>query len=148
MSVAMTSELRKLLIAANIDPAGFARKFLLWKADWPKNEYAFELFGKDGAYRSPQVPGQPDGLRHVHLMPLPDSRMYRGWLRAFRHRSRKTSDRHLVYAATKKGDYLLIFILDEPTAHQVAQMRTSADRRLMNTFCDIAEDFIEFGDIP
>lgn len=148
MSVSITSELRKELRAARVDPEWFAKQFLLWKANWPRNEYSFELFGKDGAYRSPQVPGHPTALRHVHLMPLPHSRLYRGWASAFRRLGRKTSDRHLVYVESKLRGFLLIYILDEPTAHEVALMKTKDDKLLMESFCGIAEDFIDFGDVP
>ena len=148
MSVSITSALSQQLNQANVDPVAFAQQFALWKADWPKNEYAFELFGKDGAYRAPKVDGSMDVLRHVHIMPVPGSNQHTGWLRAFRFLSRKTSDRHLVYVQDAHRGFLLIYILDEPTAHAVARMQTREDKELMEKFAIIAENYIIDGDVP
>lgn len=148
MSVSMTSQLQQQLLAVGADPQAFADLFEAWKAQWPTNEFEFELFGKDGAYELPKVDGQKYGLRHVHLMPLSQSRELGAWLKRFRFRGRKTSDRHLVYVAAERNRYLLIYILDEPDAHEVARMCTAEDRALMETFAIISEDFIVDGTVP
>lgn len=124
------------------------QQFAHWKANWPKNEYKNELFGKDGAYAAPQVSGRRDALRHVHLMPLPDSPDLPRWLRALGFESRKTSDRHLVYAESKASDYLLITIFEAPTAHSIPKMRSAGDKLAMQKLCDIAEDFVYYSVIP
>lgn len=146
MSVSITSALRDELTKAGTDPQQFTMQFARWKAGWPANEYSFELFGKDGAYCRPGVGGDLYILRHVHLMPLPGPAR-RKWLQLFRRESRKTSDRHLIYVQAG-GDFLLIYILDEPDAHSVALMRTKDDRALMESFAIIAENFIYGGDVP
>lgn len=144
----MTAALKGQLAQIGVEAEYFAQQFTLWKADWPRNEYSFELFGKDGAYRAPLVDGERDVLRHVHLMPLPGSKGLRAWITKFRHRGRKVSDRHLVYVEYKPRGYLLIFILDEPYAHSVAEMRTAEDRELMGRFALIAENYIIDGEVP
>jgi hypothetical protein len=52
----------------------------------------------------------------------------------------------LVYVqdATK---YLLIALLEQPTAHAVATMQTPEDLQRMRLFVKIAEDFIYTGNI-
>jgi len=148
MNVSITSALMRRLQGADIEPVAFCQQFERWKAQWPKYEYEFELFGKDAAYRTPQVSGRPDALRHVHLRPPPGSKDFSRWQDAFRFKRRKTSDRHLIYAQSRAEHYLLIAILDEPTAHAVAQMRTDGHRQAMRMFCDIADNFVHFGEIP
>lgn len=146
MSVSLTGQLQDQLLAVGADPKAFANAFAEWKADWPANEYESKLFGKDGAYLAPKVDGEL-GLRHVHIVPMQCEKSSRRWWKAWRYRSRKTSDRHLVYVE-HKGNFLLIYILDEPDAHSVAHMKTPADKALMKKFAIIAEDFIFDGTIP
>jgi len=148
VEVVVASAFAAQLKDAGIEPEEFRQHFESWKAQWPKNEYSFEFFGKDAAYSTPQVHGQPEALRHVHLMPLHDSVELSRWRTAFRFKRRKTSDRHLVYAQSGTDSYLLIIILDAPTAHEIARMQTSTDRALMQTFCDIADNFVYYGDVP
>ena len=129
------------------DLAAFIAAFSCWKEGWPKHEFSSELFGKDGSYVHPQVGGEKYKLRHVHLKPLADDRARRVWMSKFFRESRKCSDRVLVYAHNSRGDYLLIFILPEPDAHQVALMKSKEDIELMEGFAATAAAFLHDGSI-
>lgn len=139
--------LRALMLAQNEDPDNFAAEFDHWKSLGDSGEYASFLFGKDGAYSAPKVNGAPNALRHVHLVPLSDAGQLTRWNQAFRRRSRKTSDRALVYVSDPYCGNLLIYILDEPDAHEVARMGTPKHRTAMLQFAAIAEHFIQTGEV-
>ena len=121
--------------------------FQIWKQG---DEYHHYLFGKDSAYAKPAVDGAPYQLRHVHLVPLADSEQLKRWNVAWQHKSRKTSDRVLVYAERRTGgttSQLLIYILPEPEAHLIAAMTTHEHRELMDGFANVAAAFIDDGSV-
>jgi mRNA interferase YafO len=145
VSVFITEALAKRFKAADLDVEDFISEFSDWKAGWPANEYRFRLFGKDGLYDNPRVRGVRV-LRHVHLEPFDEDRLKR-WLHALKRFARKTSDRALVYTQNKQGDCLLITILDEPDAHEIARMETACHRDLMNAFAQVAQEWLDDGSI-
>lgn len=147
MATKLTNALRALMLAKGEDPENFALEFECWKELGVRGEYSSYLFGKDGAYSTPRVNGTPNTLRHVHLVPLLNSEHLTRWRIAFRRRSRKTSDRALVYVSDPKHGHLLIFILDEPDAHEVARMGTQKHKTVMLQFATIADHFIQTGEI-
>lgn len=131
--------------------------FDAWKAGFPGSEFTHPLFGKDGAYSRPMVDGKPYVLRHVHLMPVQDSGALERWM-ATHNRGvqkgnwgRKTSDRVLVYATRSlpggEEEHLLLFILDEPQAHETAQMKTPEAKKLMAQLASCAADFMDDGSV-
>jgi hypothetical protein len=147
MRVRITEALRTALANIGQNSAQLVRDFGDWKSLGPAGEYSSEIFGKDGAYRAPSVGGVVYKLRHVHLIPLLDRPKRRRWLEKFRVRGRKTSNRVLVYAEDGRGNYLLIFILNEPSAHDIAEMRTARDRETMKGFAAVAEAFLHDGTV-
>lgn len=84
-------------------------------------------------------------LRHVHLAPQADVAQLRRWKHAHRKGSRKTSDRALVYVSDPYSGHLLIYILDEPNAHAVADMATAPHRAAMLQYAKIADHFLQTG---
>jgi len=86
-------------------------------------------------------------LRHVHIVPFNDPQARKRWFGAFRRFGRKTSDRHLVYVADDRGNFGLIYILDEPDAHRIAKMQGAHEREIMNGFALIAENFLWDGSL-
>jgi mRNA interferase YafO len=145
--VEITDELQTSLERQDIVPGVFVSAFADWKADWPKREYSSALFGKDGAYVSPDVDGMRYQLRHVHLVPLVDRVARSQWETALRRLGKKTSNRVLVYVANGKGAFLLVYILDEPDAHDIAKMKTKAHKEIMLGFAEVAAAFLEDGSI-
>ncbi|PTT42367.1 hypothetical protein DBR23_03680 [Acidovorax sp. HMWF018] len=121
-------------------------EFSAWKARGPAGEYAFYAFGRDGEYSRPKVLGV-NVLRHVHLAPRVDPHEQAEWKRRWRKGWQKTSDRVLVYAQDQTHGYLLIYILDEPGAHEIAEMRSPEDEKLMKQMAKVASDFIFDGSI-
>ena len=119
----------------------------MWVQLPESEQYKNFLFGKDAAYISPKVGGDPYRLRHVHLVPLTELEDLEKWDKAHKRKSRKTSNRHLVYASDGRGNHLLIYILDEPSAHEVAAMRTPKNKDVMQGFAAVAEAFIFDGSI-
>ncbi len=146
MATYLTGPLRAQLEAVGGDPDGFAHAFDEWKASFPGSEFSRYLFGKDGAYHSPPVAGKPYLLRHVHLAPLADKDALRQWETDFRRQRRKQSDRALIYTSDRTR-HLLIYILDDPGAHAIAQMRTPEHAKLMRQFAAVAAEFIATGKI-
>ena len=125
----------------------FVAKFAHWKASGEAGEYSAYLFGKDSAYAklpAGMVTGQ---LRHVHLAPILDKDALAAWDKAFARGSRKVSNRALVYAQDAKGNFLLLFILNEPDAHVIAQMETVEHKTLMRQFVQVAESWAFNGEI-
>ncbi len=147
MATQLTNALRALIVGLREDPDNFAAEFDHWKSLGERGEYSNILFGKDGAYSTPVVNGAANILRHVHLVPLLDVKKLAQWNRHHQRRSRKTSDRALVYASDARHGNLLIYILDEPDAHGIARMRTHKHRAAMLRFAAIAERFILAGEI-
>lgn len=143
----VTAALRAKFIAEGADPADFVTEFEDWKDQWPKYEDDFLLFGKDGSYVRARVHGKPYILRHVHLQPL-HGKHRSTWRWLFNNYKRRTSDRHLIYVTCQAHGTLLIHILNAPTAHAVAKQKTPQDRAVMRLFCTIAENFIDYGEVP
>lgn len=112
----------------------FLEQFKLWKAEGADSHY---LFGKDGYFVFPKQ------LKHVHLVPLLDTESLANWNKNWRYRSRRTSDRFLIYAQDSNR-YLLIAILPEPVAHTFVKMDTPESKQAMEIFAKAAEDFIYY----
>lgn len=143
MDVRITTVLENKLKSDGFDSELFIQSFKEWKQG---DEFSNYFFGKDGSYYCPHVNGAPYKLRHVHLIPITIQSSLNRWNRNWKNKSRKTSDRVLVYVKNNNG-YLLITILPEPGSHQIAQMQTQKDKDLMNRFAIIAEAFIDENEV-
>ncbi len=147
MATKLTGAIREQLGELGQDPQNFAAEFDHWKSRGQGGEYSSYLFGKDGAYGTPTVNGARNALRHVHLVPLRNAVALGRWDSDWRRRTRKRSDRHLVYVSDAYYGHLLLWILDEPGSHEIALMRSPEDRTLMLQFAAVAERFIQTGEI-
>lgn len=147
MATKLTDALRAQLRESGQNPTNFAAEFDLWKSRGPNGEYSSYLFGKDGAYGAPKVNGAPNALRHVHLVPLKDLSALARWDKDWKRRTRKRSDRHLVYVSDPYYGHLLLWILDEPGSHEIATMKSPGDRELMLQFAAVADKFIQTGEV-
>jgi mRNA interferase YafO len=145
MVVKITTALKSALDSDKLDSQLFCNLFKQWKLS--KDEHGCYHFGKDSAYVTPLINGDKYILRHVHLVPVIDKDQLSLWKRRWSFRRRKTSNRVLIYVDDKKGNYLLIYILSEPDAHEAALMKTQQHRELMDGFAAVAEAFIEDGSI-
>ena len=125
----------------------FSLAFTEWKSRGSDGEYHSYLFGKDSAYTTPKVGGIPYTLRHVHLVPITQADLLLRWNKAWNTKSRKTSDRVLVYVDDGATNVLLIFILPEPDAHTIARMQTSDDKAIMLGFAEVAAAVLDTGEI-
>jgi mRNA interferase YafO len=142
MVVKITTALKSALDSEESDSSQFlCELFNQWKQ--AKDEYGSYHFDKDSAYITPIIKGDKYILRHVHLVPVIDKDQLSLWKRKWSYRSRKTSNRVLIYVDDKKGNYLLIYILSEPDAHEVALMKTQQHKELMEGFAAVAEAFID-----
>jgi hypothetical protein len=144
VQVRTTTALRSLFDAEALDIGLFCAQFEQWKLT---DEYSSYWFGKDSAYVAPAVSGDNYILRHVHLAPVADKTQLAKWNRSWQRRSRKTSDRVLIYVGDNSGDFLLIFILSEPDAHAIAAMKNQKHKEIMEGFAAVAEAFIVDGSI-
>ena len=128
--------------------AGSAQVFCTEFDSWRRTSWHV-LFGKDSPYRKPKVDGEAK-LMHVHLMPSINKGDNALWMKRWtlkRPASHRTSDMALVYVQDGSGDFLLIAILDEPSAHSVADMRTPENKATMEGFAAVAEAFCDDGSI-
>jgi hypothetical protein len=144
MQVKMTQVLRKSLESQGLNADKLLEDFATWRAG---DEFGHPFFGKDSAYGSPKVDGQKNVLRHVHLVPLNDLDSLEKWKKDDSRGSRKKSDRVLVYVSDGTKKHLLIFILDDPGAHAIADMQNQADRETMLGFAEVAAEFLDTGEI-
>lgn len=142
LGVKTTAILVSHFASTNADLPEFVTSFIEWKAAGDAGEDDSYEFGKDSAYNTPRVNGAINVLRHVHLVPIVDQRQAARWNRQWKQNSRRTSDRVLVYAEDEGKRYLLIAVLEEPDAHDIAQMKTSDNKRRMELFAAVAEAFI------
>lgn len=144
MVVNITTALKTELKADGLDSRLLCQSFKEWKTS---DEFGSYHFGKDSAYAMPTVDGQKYALRHVHLVPVLDQLQRSAWNKAWKLRGRKTSDRVLVYTQNSRGNFLLIFILSEPDAHEIARMRNPKHKSIMDGFANVAAAFLFDGSI-
>jgi len=116
--------------------------FTQWKSLGPQGEDDFYEFGKDVPYETPHVNGKKNVLRHVHLTPVIEFEKLTKWNSAWEHRSRRVSNKAMVYVDDGPNRFLLIAVLPEPYAHDICKMKTPEHKILMNEFADIADAFI------
>jgi len=125
----------------------FVADFAQWKDAGSAGEDDFYEFGKDSAYVAPRVNGEKNILRHVHIVPILDENALKKWNRKWEQFGRRTSDRVLVYVNDGGDKFLLIAVLEEPDAHEIAEMKTQQHRERMELFAQIAEEFIYNGKV-
>lgn len=142
--VQVTTALKTLLEQSGICVEEFCNQFIKWKN---ADEYSNYYFGKDSAYVAPTVDGKKYKLRHVHLVPLVDQKQLAAWNKKWQFGGRKTSDRVLIYVEDNRNNFLLIFILPEPDAHKIAEMKEPKHQQLMKRFAIISEQFLFDGTV-
>lgn len=147
MTTECTEALREQLRAVHEDPEDFRQTFAEWKAGGAATEYTYYLFGKDGGYGMLPFQMSTGSLKHVHLVPLLDPVALAKWDRAHDREQRKVSNRVLVYAEDSRGNHLLIYVLDEPDAHEIAKMKTPGHKQLMRQLTTVAETWAFTGKI-
>lgn len=138
MNIFHTQIMTRYAQASDIDLVLFIEKFREWKQNGENSSY---YFGKDGFYSPIQ-----HGLRHVHIVPVINLEDKQCWDKNWKTGHRRTSDTCLVYVEDDQ-DYLLITILPEPLAHQIAKQETAEDKQIMARFYEIAEQFFYYRKI-
>jgi hypothetical protein len=139
MDVRLTGNLESSLNANDgLTPQALISYFAEWKQSPATEDY---FFGKDAFNRGSSV------LRHVHLPPRSNADEIPRWQTCWRRRSNRTSDRHLFYVDRGLGRYLLIFIVDDPGAHEFLANPTSEQKALLTEFERIANNFYYFGKV-
>ena len=139
MKVSVSSLIKREF--ANLDRLNtFIEQFSNWKTS--SDEYNFYLFGKDSEFIFPKI--VEGKFKHVHIMPLDNVELQK-WDKKWKYKSRKTSNRFLIYAQNQIGDYLLIAILEN--GHNVIKMQNEKDKLLMSGYAKIADNFCSNGEI-
>jgi hypothetical protein len=146
LRVQITKILKDGLEADGYDVASFCEYFSQWKAAGAAGEFSDWFFGKDGFYAHPKRNNR-HMLRHVHLPPENDPFEIESWGKKADKYALKVSDTALIYAYDSVYGYLLIYIVREPDAHEIARMATPESKRLMENLCDVAEEFIFTGKV-
>lgn len=116
------------------------KAFTWWKQD-PSREFESPFFGKDSALIRPSVGGCTYMLRHCHVVPLHNAAEKRRWAIEHKRRSRKTSDRVLIYVE-HRDQYLLIDVIDDPGAHEIMRMVDQQGKSFMQKCAEEAHAFI------
>lgn len=104
----------------------------------PGSENSALLLGKDSEYLFPK--SKIAKLWHAHVMPNEKKSKIR-WIELYKNKETKVSDGALIYVDANNGTFLLIFFLQEG-AHELAEMKTIEDEKLMKYFMKIAEEFV------
>lgn len=138
MKVYHTNLIKQYAQLNHFDLSRFTERFIKWKKN---GEFSSYFFGKDGFYSPIHF-----GLRHVHLVPILNIVDKLNWDKHWKTGQRRTSDTCLVYVEDG-SDFLLIAILPEPLAHEVAREETEEDRLVMANFRHIAEQFFYYRNI-
>ena len=144
MTVQITNAFRTRLENLNINVDVYMTLFSEFKAGDPLENF---IFGKDSAYKTPEVGGHIYTLRHVHMIPASDPVKRAEWEALARQKKQKVSDRALVYVTDAGDNHLLIFLLEEPEAHTIARMATEDHKILMKKFASIAAEFLKSGKV-
>jgi Toxin YafO, type II toxin-antitoxin system len=121
-----------------LTPQALINYFSEWKQSPTTEDY---YFGKDAFNRGSKV------LRHVHLPPKSSSDGIARWQTCWRQQRNRTSDRHLFYVDRGLDRYLLIFIVDDPGAHELLAHPTPEQKALLTEFERIASEFYYFGKV-
>lgn len=131
--------------ASDAARADLIEAFRWWKAS-SSREFDSPFFGKDCAFVTPTVNGKKYTLWHCHLIPLNNLNALAKWRKDFRWRSRKTSDRYLIYVR-QGDDYFLIAVLDDPGAHYITSGLGAQGHSFMAKCVWEAEAFLN-GELP
>ncbi|WP_156382393.1 type II toxin-antitoxin system YafO family toxin [Acidovorax sp. Leaf160] len=146
-TVVITKVLKDALSEDGYDVADYLVQFRDWKTDWNRREYTFWFFGKDGENKFP-LRDKKKVLSHVHLPPEIEAKSRDFWDKKFDDKGKKTSNTVLFYAGSAKLNRdLLLFVVTEPNGHDVQEMNTPDDNRLMNMLADQAAAYIDTGEI-
>lgn len=144
MTVQVTNAFRTRLQEFGINVDVYTAMFSEFKSGDPLDHL---IFGKDSAYKTPEVAGQIYTLRHVHVMPVADPVQNAAWRELARKKAEKVSDRALVYVTDAGNNHLIIYLLEEPEAHTIARMGTEEHKLLMTKFAAIAAEFLKSGKV-
>ncbi|CDG83313.1 type II toxin-antitoxin system YafO family toxin [Janthinobacterium agaricidamnosum] len=131
---------------SRLDFSCFVQLFTTWKSAALIGEDEFYPFDAHSAYIRPLSAGKQHVARHVHLVPLRDLAKKPSWKLRTSRRSRRSSDRVLIYVHDA-GNYLLLAILPEPEAHQITRMLYPQDAEAMRSLAEIAEEFLYTGKV-
>jgi hypothetical protein len=145
MTVYVSNMLAQALVASGANQQTLINQFTIWINSQKLN---CTVFGKDGLNRGSKY------LAHVHMRPVipaigtaPQSEIDEAtnslgkWKKFVSRGSLPKSDRYLFYAHNGKNDYLLIYIVNNPGAHDFLQNPTASDVNLLKQFEAAADHF-------
>lgn len=138
-SVYVSGSLRSVLSTSEV--SDLIAAFAWWKTA-ESRLYDSPVFGKDSKTLKPTVHGQAYVMSHCHLAPKNSSEDKARWLRDFRRRARKTSDRVLFYVQDG-ARFFLIDIVDDPGAHEIMRMTDKQGKTFMLKCAEQAEAFLD-----
>lgn len=138
MGIELSNTLKKQLSALNLDPEILKKNFADWNLSGATD---CTVFGKDAFNRGSTV------LRHIHMRPMNDPVADSKWKTMAKRGSTPTSDRYLFYANSGNGNYLLIYIVNNPGAHDFLSMPTASEKALLKMFEAAADQFYHHNKI-
>lgn len=116
--------------------AEIANEFGRWQSRPDTSHYWFGRVSKDN-----------EGLQHAHMIPANVKASREQWDLQWKLRRpwRRRSDRYVLFAHGGHRGVLLIWILDDPGAHEIWNTRHLS---LVKRFQSIASNFIHLGVVP
>jgi hypothetical protein len=130
---------RELLSFGSTVPEAFTQRFLEWKSGGEDESY---YFGKDALNRNSKW------LRHVHMVPIASPDSLEQWDKNWQRSRARKSDRYLFYSDGGPFGYLLLGVVNDPSAHQFLAGSRSSDRVVLLEMEKQADAFYHFGRLP
>jgi Toxin YafO, type II toxin-antitoxin system len=128
--------LTQAFAAEGVDAQRFMDRFVQWKQAGEDESY---FFGKDALNLRSKL------IRHVHMVPLASPQALAAWDTNWQRRRKRVSDRFLFYVDGARHGYLLLYIVNDPGAHDFLNSANPASRAVRQAMQKMADQFYHFG---
>ncbi len=130
--------LQEAFATESIDAQHFIGLFLQWKQDGEDESY---FFGKDALNLQSSL------VRHVHMVPLSTPDALAAWDTNWQRHRKRVSDRFLFYVDGGIHGYLLLYIVNDPGAHEFLSKKDAANQLVRSAIEAMADEFYHFGTV-
>ncbi len=130
--------LQEAFSAENINAQHFIDRFVQWKHSGEDESY---FFGKDALNLHSCM------VRHVHMVPISTPNALAAWDTNWQRRRKRVSDRFLFYVDGGRHGYLLLYIVNDPGAHEFLSSKDSANQAVQRVIQVMADEFYHFGTV-
>ncbi len=128
--------LTQAFAAEGLDAQRFMDRFLQWKQIGEDESY---FFGKDALNLRSKL------IRHVHMVPLASPQDLAKWDTNWQRGRKRASDRFLFYVDGARHGYLLLYIVNDPGAHDFLNSPSPDSQAVRKAMQTMADQFYHFG---